>query len=101
MDVKHGEACRHEPGHRHEHDHSHDHHGHVHDHGHGRGHHGHGHSHGHSHVPVLGDSNWRPLTIVLVLTLTFMVVEFVAGPWAPSPPPLSDAGDMLTGVAAP
>jgi cobalt-zinc-cadmium efflux system protein len=78
--------------HGHDHDHDHDH-GHDHDHSHG---HGHDHSH-HDHLREVGRNR---LIIVLALTATFMVVEFVGGYLANSLALMADAGHMLNDVAA-
>ena len=58
---------------------------------------GHSHSGGHSHGK---DANARQLTIALALTGTFLVVEVVYGILSGSLALLSDAGHMLTDVAA-
>ncbi|CAN5645225.1 cation diffusion facilitator family transporter [soil metagenome] len=65
---------------------------HNHDHG-----HNHDHDHGHDHYRDLGR---RRLLIVLVMTATFMVVEFVGGWIANSLALMADAGHMLSDVAA-
>lgn len=70
-------------------------HGHGHDHGHG----GHGDDHGHAHVHAREVGRKR-LVVVLVLTATFMVVEFVGGILSNSLALLADAAHMLTDVAA-
>jgi len=59
--------------------------------------HAHGHRHGHDHLRAAGR---RGLTLVLALTGTFMVVEFVGGWLANSLALMADAGHMLTDVAA-
>ncbi|MGH7504474.1 MAG: cation diffusion facilitator family transporter [Longimicrobiales bacterium] len=66
--------------------------------GHARGHgdHDHGHHHSHDHRSV----GRRRLIIVLVLTATFMVVEFVGGWIANSLALMADAGHMLSDVGA-
>jgi len=69
-------------------------HGHHHDHGH---HHGHGHDHLHD---LRRGTGKKALKIVLAITGTFMVVEFVGGWLANSLALLADAGHMLTDVAA-
>lgn len=68
-------------------------HDHDHDHGAARG--GHGHSHA---VPADADTRW--LTIALLINASFMVVEVVVGIAASSIALLSDAGHMVTDVAA-
>lgn len=57
-------------------------------------------SDGHSHVTAqsAGAKHRRPLTIALLLTASFMVVEIVAGILTGSLALLSDAGHMLTDV---
>jgi cobalt-zinc-cadmium efflux system protein len=79
--------------HGHDHDHSHDH---GHDHGHDHSHHGHDHSH-HDHIRELSR---KRLIVVLAITATFMVVEFVGGWLANSLALMADAGHMLNDVAA-
>jgi len=66
-------------------------HDHAHDHGHGPGH-----AHG---VATTADSERRVL-FVLVLTLTFMVVEVIGGVLSGSLALIADAGHMLTDAAA-
>jgi cobalt-zinc-cadmium efflux system protein len=56
--------------------------------------HGHGHGHGHGSTPV------KVLSIALVLTGTFMVVELIGGLWSGSLALLADAGHMLADVGA-
>src|SRR5215218_1191830 len=68
---------------------------HAHDHAHGEHTHGHG---GHSHVPR--DADARALTIALVLIVSFMGLELVAGILASSLALISDAAHMLTDAAA-
>lgn len=63
----------------------------------GAGHAQHEHDHDHDHHRLLGK---KGLKIVLVLTATFMVVEFVGGWLANSLALLADAAHMLTDVAA-
>jgi cobalt-zinc-cadmium efflux system protein len=82
-----------EAGHEHASSHSHDH---GNDHGHAHGH-SHDHGHDHDHVRELGR---RRLMVVLVVTATFMVVEFVGGLLANSLALMADAGHMLSDVAA-
>lgn len=77
------------PHHDHDHDHDHDH---AHDHD-----HDHDHAHGHDHFREVGR---RRLLIVLVMTATFMVVEFVGGWLSNSLALMADAGHMLSDVAA-
>ena len=60
--------------------------------------HPHGHDHPHTHDPR--DIGRRGLTFVLLLTGSFMVVEFVGGLLANSLALLADAAHMLTDVAA-
>jgi cobalt-zinc-cadmium efflux system protein len=82
---------------------------HAHGHGDGTGHdddshdlgHGHAHSHGgvgHHHLSA--DSDTRGLKIALGLTAVFLVAEVIGGVLANSLALLSDAGHMLTDVAA-
>ena len=68
----------------------HDHRGHDHDHG----------AEGHTHTHVSSSTPTRRLTIALLLTGTFMVVEVVAGWLTGSLALLSDAGHMLTDAGA-
>jgi cobalt-zinc-cadmium efflux system protein len=85
-------ADRHGPGHHHDHEHDHDHeHGHDHDHDHG---------HAHDHHDHLREVSRKRLIIVLAITATFMVVEFVGGYLANSLALMADAGHMLNDVAA-
>jgi cobalt-zinc-cadmium efflux system protein len=95
-------------GHTHHHDgqdHPHDghdgheaHDGHDHD---GADHaHDHGHDHAHDHGAELRTTPTFRLGIALALTVTFMVVEAVAGLLSRSLALLSDAGHMLTDAAA-
>jgi len=60
-------------------------------------HHDHEHGHGHGRGR---EANRRTLTVVLAVTAGFMVVEFVGGLVTNSLALLSDAGHMLTDVAA-
>jgi cobalt-zinc-cadmium efflux system protein len=76
--------------------HSH-HHGHDHDHDHS---HDHDHDHSHSHHDHLREVSRKRLIVVLALTSTFMVVEFVGGWIANSLALMADAGHMLNDVAA-
>jgi cobalt-zinc-cadmium efflux system protein len=85
---------RHDHHHGHDHDHHHDH---DHDHHHG---HGHDHDHDHSHHDHLREVSRRRLIIVLALTATFMVVEFIGGWLANSLALMADAGHMLNDVVA-
>jgi cobalt-zinc-cadmium efflux system protein len=62
--------------------------------------HHHGHTHGHGPGRDGHRSNRRRLSIVLALTSTFMVVEFVGGWLANSLALIADAGHMLGDVAA-
>ncbi|MFO1353781.1 MAG: cation diffusion facilitator family transporter [Acinetobacter sp.] len=59
------------------------------------GHHGHDHSHA-----VVTEGNARKLTIALILTTTFLVIEFIAGIITQSLALLSDAAHMFTDAAA-
>jgi cobalt-zinc-cadmium efflux system protein len=74
--------------HDHEHDHDHDH------------DHGHGHHHDHSHHDHLRELSRKRLIVVLALTSTFMVVEFVGGWLSNSLALMADAGHMLNDVVA-
>ena len=60
-------------------------------HGHGHG----GHGHGHGLANATEPSAKRVLTIALVITASFMVVEVVVGWWSGSLALLADAGHML------
>ncbi|MEN8149407.1 MAG: cation diffusion facilitator family transporter, partial [Planctomycetota bacterium] len=61
----------------------------------------HDHAHGHGHACDHGrDANRRTLIIVLTVTAGFMFVEFAGGLLTNSLALLSDAGHMLTDVAA-
>ena len=71
--------------------HPHDHEGHAHE----------GHSHqGHSHAVDEGGGNIRALTVVLVLTTTFLVAEIVGGLLTGSLALLADAGHMASDSAS-
>ena len=59
------------------------------------GHHGHDHSHA-----VVTEGNARKLTIALMLTMTFLIIEVVAGLITQSLALLSDAAHMFTDAAA-
>ena len=59
------------------------------------GHHGHDHSHA-----VVTEGNGRKLTIALILTSTFLVIEVIAGLITQSLALLSDAAHMFTDAAA-
>ena len=59
------------------------------------GHHGHDHSHA-----VVTEGNARKLTIALILTSTFLVIEVIAGLITQSLALLSDAAHMFTDAAA-
>lgn len=64
------------------------------------GHHGHhGHSHGH-HGHHHGSGAESALRVALLLNLAFLILEVVAGLWANSLALLSDAGHMVSDVAA-
>lgn len=65
---------------------------HAHDHS-----HGHSHSHGHDHAHT---TSKQRLKIVIALTATFMVVEFVGGLLSNSLALMADAAHMLTDVGA-
>jgi cobalt-zinc-cadmium efflux system protein len=75
---------------------------HVHTHDHGAG--GHGHHHhggrGSGHVHTVTDGDVRGLKMALALTVAFLIAEVVGGVVANSLALLSDAGHMLTDVAA-
>jgi cobalt-zinc-cadmium efflux system protein len=88
----------HGPGHHHRHGHDHDH-GHRHDDDHGHDHHHHHHHEGHHHQQWREVSRKR-LIVVLAMTATFMVVQFVGGWIANSLALMADAGHMLSDVAA-
>lgn len=77
-------------------------HAHSHNHHHGDGHgHGHGHGHhGHDHAPKVTRDNKSRVGFVLLLTLTYMLVEIVGGWLSGSLALLADAGHMLTDGAA-
>lgn len=57
------------------------------------------HGHDHSHA-VVTEGNARKLTIALILTTTFLVIEFIAGIITQSLALLSDAAHMFTDAAA-
>jgi cobalt-zinc-cadmium efflux system protein len=83
----------------HDHDHDHGHrHGHDHNH-HDHSHHDHSH-HDHSHHDHLRELSRKRLIVVLAITATFMVVEFIGGWLANSLALMADAGHMLNDVAA-
>jgi cobalt-zinc-cadmium efflux system protein len=63
-------------------------------HHHGSAHHHHGHGHGRS------SDNWRRLSLVLSLTVVYMIAEAIGAWWTGSLALLADAGHMLTDVAA-
>jgi cobalt-zinc-cadmium efflux system protein len=67
---------------------------HKHDHHHG---HAHSHEHGHSHGAM---SNKRRLALVLALTVAYMLAEAIGGFLTNSLALISDAGHMLTDIAA-
>jgi cobalt-zinc-cadmium efflux system protein len=89
-----GKHHGHDHDHGNGHDHGHDHHDHPHDPGHDHDH------HDHSHHDHLREVSRRRLIIVLSITATFMVVEFVGGYLANSLALMADAGHMLNDVAA-
>lgn len=67
----------------------------------GRGHsHSHQHDDSHSHHPKGTDDNIRRILFVLVLTASFMAIEFVYGYLSNSLALMADAVHMLTDVAA-
>jgi cobalt-zinc-cadmium efflux system protein len=78
--------------HAHSHPHDHDHH-HDHD-------HDHDHHHDHSHQHDYRELGRRRLLMVLALTASFMVVEFVGGWISNSLALMADAGHMLSDAAA-
>jgi cobalt-zinc-cadmium efflux system protein len=91
-------------GHHHHHgSHDHDHHGHGHGHEHDdrhqHGHHEHDH-HDHDHRDHIRELSRKRLVVVLAITSTFMIVEFVGGWLANSLALMADAGHMLNDVAA-
>jgi cobalt-zinc-cadmium efflux system protein len=61
--------------------------------------HDHGGGHGHDHAALTDPGHRRPLTIVLAITATILVVEVVGAFWSGSLALLADAGHMLTDVA--
>jgi cobalt-zinc-cadmium efflux system protein len=68
---------------------------------HAHGHrHGHAHAHSHGHDHGAGDGRTRRLALVLCLSAAYMVAEAVGGWYTNSLALLSDAGHMLTDVAA-
>jgi cobalt-zinc-cadmium efflux system protein len=77
-----------------------DRHTHVRDHQHHDHDHDHDHANDHSHHDHLRELSRRRLIIVLAITSTFMVVEFVGGWLANSLALMADAGHMLNDVAA-
>jgi len=62
--------------------------------------HSHSHSHGHSHHHGPVDGNQRRLAITLVLSLVYMLAEFLGGLFTGSLALLADAGHMLSDAAA-
>ena len=56
--------------------------------------------HSHAHEHRRSSDNWRRLSLVLVLTVLYMIAEAVGGWWTGSLALLADAGHMLTDVAA-
>ncbi|HEX6046694.1 MAG TPA: cation diffusion facilitator family transporter [Pyrinomonadaceae bacterium] len=54
-------------------------------------------SHNHHHR---SSNNWRRLSVVLILTATYMIAEFAGGWWTGSLALLADAAHMFTDVAA-
>src|ERR687888_480851 len=61
-------------------------------------HHGHSHDHGHRHVAR--ESARGSLKVALLITATFLIVEFFGALYTNSLALLADAGHMLTDVAA-
>ena len=57
-------------------------------------------AHHHAHGGHRSSDNWRRLSVVLVLTLLYMVAEAIGGWWTGSLALLADAGHMFTDVAA-
>jgi len=68
----------------------------AHNHDHSHKYDDHSHNHGHD----VNQDNRKSVTIVLCLTATFMVIEFLGGLWTGSLALLADAGHMLSDVAA-
>lgn len=62
-------------------------------------HHGHDHGHNHSHA-VVTEGNAKKLTFALMLTVTFLIIEVIAGFITQSLALLSDAAHMFTDAAA-
>jgi cobalt-zinc-cadmium efflux system protein len=57
-------------------------------------------SDGHDHKHARSSENWRRLSIVLLLTSIYMVLEVIGGFWTGSLALLADAGHMFTDTAA-
>lgn len=68
--------------------------------GHAHSHAGHDHGHGHGHHDHTAGANARMLAWALVLTGSFLIVEVAGAFWFNSLALLSDAGHMMTDVAA-
>lgn len=56
--------------------------------------------HDHSHGQLRSSDNWRRLSLVLSLTLLYMIAEAIGAWWTGSLALLADAGHMFTDVAA-
>jgi cobalt-zinc-cadmium efflux system protein len=56
--------------------------------------------HHHDHLHHRSSDNWRRLSLVLLLTLIYMIAEAFGGWWTGSLALLADAGHMFTDVAA-
>lgn len=56
--------------------------------------------HHHDHLHHRSADNWRRLSLVLLLTLLYMIAEALGGWWTGSLALLADAGHMFTDVAA-
>jgi len=85
-------------GHRHHHQ-SHPHHNPSHEHGHDHGH-DYDHDHSHTHGPGSAHTHGRSLKSALIITLTFMGVEWAAGFYSNSLALMSDAAHMLSDAGA-
>lgn len=97
---EHKEPPLYDQDHNHDHKHDHDHeHGHEHEHEHE---HGHNHSHGHSHGGLGGHvhATGKKLKWAFLATMIILAVEVIGGSLANSLALLSDAGHVLTDVAA-
>jgi cobalt-zinc-cadmium efflux system protein len=80
----------------HDHDHDHDHDDHDHD-DHGHDDHGHAHGHHHHHAPPGALGDWRYL-VGIVLNLTFVIAEAIAGVLSNSTALFADASHNLSDV---